>query len=342
MKSFKKYFSFLVFLSFFTACQSGSIEEVHSTKMTVTKTSPLTSEIQRVVMQKTAQDNIIDKSSCSMIKMPYEITVNNVLIPINSPADYQLVQNNINAFPNDNDLVTIHFPVTVVFNDYTQKIIANSTELEALISNCQMNSTIFGKIDCLTINYPINISLYDSNNQIASSVSISDNKAMYNFIVNLSENKYLAIAYPISVIDQNGQNVTITANIQFEDVIKNAVDNCSNNTNTPLDFMQIITANSWRISYYYKGSNRTLNYNGYSFTFNPDYTVVATKSGVVFRGNWSTSLENGYRRFELKFNSNLLDKLDEDWKVFEFNRSQLHFRSEGSNNENDYLHFEKY
>ena len=341
MMNFKKYFSFFVFLAFFTACQTGSIEEVHSTKETITKTTPLTTEVQRVAMQKTSQDNIIDKSSCFMIKLPYVVTVNTIQISINSPADYQLVLNNINAFSNDNDIVSIHFPVNVLYSDYSQKSVTNQANLDALISNCQSDQNGFGKINCLTINYPISISVYDSNYQIASSISIIDNMAMFNFIANLADNKFIAITYPITIKDQNGQNVVITANSQFEDVIKNAVDNCSDNPNMHLDFIQIITTNSWKISYYYNDNDKTINYNGFIFKFNTNYSLVATKLGVIYNGTWSTSMDNGHRRFEIKFNSSSLDKLNEDWKVFEFNASQLRFKSDDGNNENDYLYLEK-
>ncbi len=341
MINFKNYFIFLMLIGFFTACQTGSVQEVHSTKETITKTTPLTTDIQRVAMQNTSQDNIIDNSSCFMIKFPYVVTVNNVQITINSSSDYQLVQYNINAFSNDNDIIYIHFPITVVFNDYTQKSIVNQTDFDTLVFGCQSNTNTFGKINCLTINYPIVINMYDSNYQIASSISIMDDLAMFNFISNLAENKFIAISYPITIKDQNGQNVIVTANSQFEDLIKNAVDTCSGNSNTTLDFMQIITANSWNISYYYNSSDRTSNYSGYNFTFNADYTVVAKKSGMTYNGNWSTSLDNGHRRFEIKFDSDTLGKLDENWKVFEFNLTQLRFRSEDSPTENDYLYFEK-
>ena len=341
MNNFKNYFCFLVFISFFMACQTGSVQEVHNTTATITKTTPLTTEVQRVVMQKTSQDDIIDKSSCFMIKMPYVVTVDNVQISINSPSDYQLVQNIINAFSNDNDIVTIHFPVTVLFNDYTQKSITNQTDFNSLVSNCQTNLNKFGKINCLSINYPISISVYDSNYQIASSVSINDNMAMYNFISNLSDNKFIAINYPITVKDQNGQNVIITTNSQFEDMIKNAVDNCSDSLTTPLDFMQIIMNSSWKIVYYYHDNEKTSIYDGYSFTFSANNKVVAIKSGITYNGIWSTKVNNGVREFQIKFDSDFLNKLDEGWKLFEFNNFQLHFRNKETITDNDYLYFEK-
>ncbi len=341
MINFNKYFSFLMVLILFTACQTSSVKEVHSTKETITKTTPLTTEIQRVAMLNTSQDNIIDKSSCFMIKFPYGVTVNNVPISINSPNDYAAVQNNINAYSNDNDIVNIHFPITILFDDYTQKSIANKVDFEVLISSCQLNSNSFGKINCLTINYPIAINVYDSSYQIASSIWINDNLAMFNFIANLINNKFIAISYPISVKDQNGKNVTITSNVQFEDVINNTVETCSGSTNTNLDFVQIITANSWKVSYYYNSSDKTLNFDGYSFTFNSDYTLVVTKLGKSYSGNWSTFFDNGHRRFTIKINSDPMAKLDEDWRIFEFNPFQLRFKSSDSSSENDYLYFEK-
>jgi len=50
------------------------------------------------------------------------------------------------------------------------------------------------------------------------------------------------------------------------------------------------------------------------------------KSGVFYNGTWKTKSNNGVREFEIKFESDVLKKLDEDWKVFEFNNSQLRFR----------------
>ncbi|MDD5149763.1 MAG: hypothetical protein PHC28_04695 [Flavobacterium sp.] len=341
MKHFKYYTSFLTLFFLVTACQTSSVEEVHSTLETISSTTPLTTDVKRVAMKNTSQDDIIDKSNCFMIKFPYSVTVNNVTISINTSSDYQLVLNNINANTNDNDIVSIHFPITVTFEDYTEKSIANQTNFNSLVAECQSNLNDFGKINCITISYPIVVNVYDSNNQIASAISINDNLSLYNFIANLAVDKYISISYPINVKDENDQNIIITSNNQLEDVIKSAVDNCSENNVVVLDFMQTITANSWKISYYYNENNRTSYYNGYVFTFNSDFTVIATKSGNTYNGTWSTKIDNGVREFTIKFQLDALGKLDEDWKVFEFNISQLRFRSEDGLNENDYLYFEK-
>ncbi|WP_395050607.1 hypothetical protein [Flavobacterium sp.] len=342
MKKFIYSFCVLVlFVSLFTACQTESTVEIYSTKETIIKTTPLTTYIERVVMQKTSQDNIIDKSNCFMVKLPYIVTVNNVQISVNTVNDYQLVQMNINAYSNDNDIVNIHYPVTVILNDYSEKILENQNAFNNLIIECQANSKDFGKINCITINFPITINVYDSSNQIASTASIINNKLLYSFFENLEDNKFIAISYPITITNSNGQNTVVTTNSQFEDLIKSAVDTCPDNTIPSLDFIQTLVSNSWKISYYFHESEKTSAYDGYTFTFNSNYKVVATKSGISYNGTWSTKVDNGVREFEIKFESDPLGKLNEGWKVFEFNNSQLRFRHTEDINDNDYLYFEK-
>lgn len=343
MGNFKNSFRFMVFLFLLlvTGCQSESVIEVYSTKETITKTTPLATYIQRVAMLKTSQDNIVDKTNCFMIKLPYSVTVNNAIISINTAYDYQLVQANINAHSYDNDIVSVHYPVTVILNDYSEKYLTDQTAFNKLIIECQASSNNFGKINCITINFPITINVYDSSNQIASTASIPSNQSLYSFFDNLEFNKFIAISYPITITNSNGQNITVTTNNQFEDVIKNAVDTCPENTIAPLDFIQVITNNPWKISYYFHDSEKTSVYDGFTFVFNSNYKVVATKSGISYNGIWATKVDNGVREFEIKFDTDLLGKLNEGWKVFEFNNSQLRFRHTEDNNDNDYLYFEK-
>lgn len=342
MKNFIKLFWFLLLIVvFFSACQSESVVEKYSTRETITKATPLSNYIQRVAMQTTNQDNIVDKTSCFMVKFPYKVTVNTIQITINSSSDYQLVQTNINANSNDNDIVYFQFPITVILNDYSEKIISSQKDLTNLITECQSNSDDFGKINCVTIKYPITINIYNSSNQIASTSTITDSRMLYNFFENLEDNKFLAISYPVIITNSNGQNSSITSNSQFEDYIKSSIDFCPENTTSTLDFIQVITSNTWKISYYFHDIVKTSVYEGYTFTFNTNYKVIATKSGVSYNGSWSTKVNNGVREFEIEFESDVLKELDEGWKVFEYNSSQLRFRETEDNNDNDYLYFEK-
>lgn len=324
-----------------SGCQSESVVEIYSTRETITKTTPLSTYIQRLAMQPTSQDNIIDGTSCFMVKFPYKVTVNNTQISINSASDYQLVQTNINANSNDNDKVYLYFPVTVILNNYSEKSFSSQSDFTNFKTECESSSDAFGKINCVTIIYPITVNVYNTSNQIASTSSITDSKMLFNFFENLEDNKYLAISYPVTITNSNGQNSSITSNSQFEDYIKNVIDTCPENSTSSLDFMQVITSNSWKISYYFHDIVKTSVYDGYTFTFNSNYKVIATKSGISYNGSWSTKVDNKIREFEMKFESDVLKELDEGWKVFEFNNSQLRFRDTENSNDTDYLYFEK-
>jgi hypothetical protein len=343
MLSFKKQFHYLAIVSLLLlfSCQSEVEEQVYSTKETITKSSPLTSYLQRVAMVKTVEDNLIDKSSYCTIKLPYKVTVNNASIWINSTADYQKVLDNINAYSNDNDIVKITFPVTMIYYNYVEKIINSQPEFELLLSYWTAEPDLLSKINCLNINYPLAINIYNTANQIASTVQITTDASFFSFINNLKESQFIAISYPISITDYNNHLVTIANNSQLENTIINTIENCKDNTNPALDFVNTLTQSPWKISYFYEDSAKTSLYNGYVFVFKKDQSVTATKLGVTISGQWETKINNGVREFRIKFNPDLLHQLDEDWKVFEFNNSQLRFRKEEGSNDNHYLYFEK-
>jgi hypothetical protein len=343
MLSIKKFFRFLSIASLFFlfSCQSEETEQVVNAQETITKSSPLTSYLQRVAMVKTLHDNIIDKSSYCTIKLPYKVTVNNVSISINSTADYQKVLDNINAYSNDNDIVRITFPVTMIYYNYVEKVIASQSDFESLLTYWAAEPDLLSKINCLNINYPITINIYNSANQIASSAVITSDQLLFSFINNLNGSQFIGLNYPISIKDIDNRIISIANNSQLENTIKFAIDNCVENRNPTLDFINTITKGSWKISYFYDILEKTQLYNGYVFVFKSDQSLTATKLGIWVTGQWETKINNGIREFKISFTPDLLHQLDENWKVFEFNNSQLRFRKEEGSNDNHYLYFER-
>ncbi len=338
MFSLKKYLSIAVLL-FLLSCQTETDEQVNNAQGTVTNASPLTSYLQRVAMVPTVQDNVIDGSTYCTIKPPYTVTVNNTQIAVNTTADYQKVIDNIHASNTDDDIVKINFPVTMVYYNYIEKLIPNEADFNSLIDYWNQYPDLLSKINGLNINYPITINIYNSANQIASSVSITSDRTFFNFIKDLNSSQYISLQYPISVIDYNNQTKSIATNADFENAIKYAIDYCPENNIVTLDFTATITNGSWQIPYFYDDSEKTASYNGYSFTFKSDKTVVATKGATSETGQWDTKLQNGVRELQLNFNSELLGKLNYNWKLFEFNNSQIRLRD--VNNSTRYLYFEK-
>jgi hypothetical protein len=342
--NFKKYFVavLLALFGFLTSCQTETDVEEHSTKSSISKSSPLTTLIKRVAMHESNLDNIIDDSNYFMIKFPYSVTVNGTQISINSATDYTTVQNNINASTTDSDIVTIHFPVVAILENYTERTLNYQYDYNSLVSSFQSNATYLGRINGLAIDYPIKVNVYNSNDQIANSNIINDSLSLYNFTDNLVENQYFAINYPIQMTSYNGQNLTVNSNEDFENVIKDVLDNCPQNSSTTIDFVQTLTSGSWKISYAYDDGDKTNLYANYNLTFNNNNTVTATKNGVTKNGTWSTSTSNNSRTFNLVFNSTPLIELNELWTGFEFNATQFRFRNTNQgNNETDYLYLQK-
>lgn len=314
------------------------MDDQNQNKQTITNVTPLTSYLQRVAMVKTVQDNVIDGSSYCTIKLPYTVAVNGVSIGINTTADYQKVIDNINAETTDDDIVKINFPVTMVYYNYIEKLIPNEADFDELIDYWNLYPDLLSKINGLNVQYPITINIYNSYNQVASSVSITSDQAFFNFIKNLNSSQYISLNYPISITDYKYQTKSITNNLEFENAIKYAMDNCSENNTASLDFTETITKGYWKIPYLFEDTDKTSLYSGYSFVFKSDKSVIATKEGISETGQWETKAVNGIKEFKISFSSNLLHKLDCNWKLFEFNNSLIRLRDVSNSN---YLYFEK-
>lgn len=338
MYPLKKYLSIVTFL-FLLSCQTEMDEQDNNAQGTVTNASPLTTYLQRVAMVQTVQDNVIDGSSYCTIKLPYIVTVNSAKIALNTTADYQKVIDNINANAYDDDIVKIDFPVTMVYYNYIEKNIPTEADFDALIDYWNLHPDLLSKINGLNINYPITINSYNTTNQMASSQSIVSDQAFFNFIKNLNDSQYISLKYPISIVDYNNQTKSITNNLEFENAIKYAIDYCPENNITALDFVATITNGSWGIPYFLNSSEKTASYSGYSFAFKSDKSVVATKGTVTETGQWDTKVVYGVREFQINFSSELLSKLSSNWKLFEFNNSQIRLRDVSANT--NYLYFEK-
>ncbi|WP_289661095.1 hypothetical protein [Flavobacterium panacagri] len=335
----KKYLSSAVFMLLLISCQHEIDEEINNTQGTIMNVSPLTSYLQRVAMVKTVQDNMIDGSSYCTIKLPYTVTVNNERIAVNTTADYQKVLDNINANTYDEDIVRIDFPVTMVYYNYIEKLIPNQADFDSLIDYWNLYPDLLSKINGLNINYPITITIYNSANQMASSQSIISDEAFFNFIKNLNDSQYISLKYPITIADYNDQTKSISNNLEFENAIKYAIDYCPENNIVTLDFEETLTKGSWEIPYFYDGSIKTTNYGGYAFVFKADKSVVATRGTVSETGQWESTVQNGVREVRLNFSSELLKKLNCNWKLFEFNNSEVRLRNISA--VNNYLYFQK-
>ena len=338
-----KYLLMCVAVMVFISCQDEETLVIQDITKNLTTTSPLVSLLSRVSQNPTSKDNILDKTSCFNVRLPVSVIVNGKYINVFSQNDYVIVQNALDAFSNDDDVVHFVYPITIQYQNFKTELIRNSDQLEDIIDNCDDDDG-FNEIECLSINYPINISIYNANNQIAKTITIQNDKDLYNFLKDLESDVFISISYPISIINSKGQNVVITNNSNFENSIEESIKDCNTNSGSGgnQNFVSILTNGTWHVSYYFDDSDETLNYKGYNFTFNSNETVKVVKEKNTIVGNWSTFVNNSQDIFLLKFEDSKLDELEEDWKITEFTTTNVRLKNKSSSDgATDYLYFTK-
>lgn len=333
----------LVSLSIFS-CQTEEVVIIEDNNENLSASSPLVTLVSRVSQNTTSQDNILDSSSCFAVQLPVIVIVNNQQITVSTSADYQIVQDAIDAFSDDDDIVNFVYPITIIYQDFSTQVISNSNALDDVLDDCGEDDG-FDEIDCISFNYPIVINVYNSNNQLANTVTISNDSQLYIFIENLDNFDLIAISYPISLQNSNGQTIVINSNNELENFIEDAIDDCDDSpggSGGTATLANTITNGTWYISYYFDDVDETSNYNGYNFTFNMNGTSIAINNSTSINGTWSNYIDSGQEKLELAFDGLTLDELEDDWRVIEFSSNIIKLKDvSGGNGGTDYLYFTK-
>ena len=325
------------------SCQTEENEVIQDPNQNLSNVSPLTTLMTRVTQNPTSGDNIMDNSSCFSVVLPATVIVNGQNIVVSTQADYQTVQDAIDAFSNDDDIVNFIYPITIQFQNFSTQVLQNSDDLDDVIDDCGEDDG-FDEIDCISFNFPIVINVYNANNQLANTITINNNTDLYNFLENLEDNEYVAIQYPISLIDSNGVNVTITSNDQLEDVIEDSIDDCDDSPSGggSSALSSIIVDGTWYVSYFFDDTDETSDYAGYNFTFNVSGTATAVKNTTTINGSWSNYIDSGDEKLEFSFDGSVLDELEDDWEVTEYSATQIRLKDvSGGGSGTDYLYLTK-
>lgn len=347
MKAILKISVLAVILSM-SSCQKEEETIIQDNAQSFERSSPIASLLTRTSQYPTSADNILDNSSCFSVQLPVTVIVNGQQITVTDEADYQTVQDAINAFSNDDDIVNFIYPITISFQNFQTQILQDSNDLDDVLDNCGEDDG-FDEIDCITIVYPIIINIYDSNNQLANTVTITSNSNFFNFLNNLGSNVFVAINYPISAVNSNGQTVVINSNSELENFIEDSIDDCNDDNSSggggsgSDDFTAVLTSGTWYVSYFQEDEdNETSDFNGYTFTFNSNGTSTALRSGVTTNGTWSTFVDSGQNKLELIYDGINLDEIEDDWRIMEFSNTQIRLKDvSGGDGSIDYLTFTK-
>lgn len=222
-----KFLSALLFISILslTSCQDEIDDENGNNPNTNSATSPTAQNLERIAMYDGSFDDFLDNVSCTSIILPVTATINNQQITVLNESDYQLVLDIIGEFTNDNDSVQFQFPITVQLSNYTQVVITNQAEFDALEDACEAaEENLEDAINCLEIDFPITFLTYDINQEQSGSVVIESEQQLYNYMNNFDDDAFFSVNYPITATLSSGNTVEITSDADLENYIEECLD----------------------------------------------------------------------------------------------------------------------
>lgn len=328
----------LLSLSFFS-CQKEESNTIQNLTESFTNGSPLSSLLARVSQNPTFFDNCIDGTSMCSVKLPVTIVVDNHRITIASKTDFNLIPPILSESTHDDDKINFVFPITIIYRNFQQVVVSNSTQLDAIRASYTENQD-FHEIDCIDFNYPLAVKIYNSNTQIASSKIFQNDSQLFNFIDSIQNSDIISIVYPLTMTKNNGQTLTLKTNSELNNALENAINDC-NPTN--LELSNVIISGTWHVSYFLDNSiDRTSDYASYNFTFSQNGTATAVKNYTSINGNWNSYLDSGINMMSLSFAGSTLEELENDWTVLEFSPNNIRLKQiDYGGSDIHYLYFTK-
>jgi hypothetical protein len=269
---------------------------------TLEANSNIASLLQNTATNDGSDDNIIDNASCISIELPVSVVVNDLEIIVDSPEDFETIEAIFDEFDDDDDVLEIIFPITIVLSDFTELAINNLDELEDLADDCEGENEFDDDIECADIKYPVTASVFNSNNEIIDTITFNDDRDLYEFIDDLDEDDVVRVNFPITVILFDGTEVQTSNLDELEDILDNAKDDCDEDDdndfndddcdNCTTDQLSdvLVGCSDWRVDKLER-SDQDLDdqYTGYRFNFANDGSLTADSSSDSFSGTWETN-----------------------------------------------------
>jgi hypothetical protein len=339
MKNYIFYLAALLFLGL-NSCQDEE-ESASTTPQGLTQSSTLSSLVSRVSQFPTAIDNILDGQDCFGVVLPVSLTVNGTAVDVNTTDDYQKVRTIINQYSDDDDVIHFSFPITIKYKNYQQVVITSQEQYQSIVSACAPNNS-FCEIACIDFNYPVVINAYNIATQTPTTITITSNTQLYNFIQGLTTDQIYSIVYPLSMTKSNSEVVVYNSNAALQAGIESTIDDC-NTVSIPTTLSEIIASGTWYVSsFIHDTTDETYYFNGYNFTFSSNGTSIAEKNTTTINGTWSHFMDDGNSTIDLSFDGDFLDEIEEDWRVLEYSETLIKLRCESVENEEVYyLSFSK-
>ncbi|MDO7171807.1 hypothetical protein [Mariniflexile sp. AS56] len=320
----------------FTSCQDEIDTENGQNPNTNNATSPTASNLERTSMYDGSFDDFLDGTSCSSILLPVVATVNGSKITIFSQSDYQVALDILGKFTNDNDTVTLQFPLSVRLSNYTEVVVANQGEYDAIIDACNtLESEGKGAISCLDIDFPITILTYSLSLEQTGSVVIETEQQLYAYMNNMDNTELFAVNYPINATLSDSTTVTLTSDLDLQASINDCLgieDAEDQAENEAANLETILVDGLFKVqSFVNDGVNTANAYAEYSINFANDLSCVAVNTANAtaqnVQGTYKVASETDVF-LNLTFSGNAtFNLLNNNWEVTSFSSSSISLKS---------------
>jgi hypothetical protein len=320
----------------FTSCQSEESTEVGSNPNANSSTSPMASNYKRAAMNDGSGDDFLDGNACIELLFPLTATINGQRITILSKLDFSVVLSILGEFNDDSDSVIFNFPISVKTASYTEVVINNQSDFDALKQECE-TAEAQGKdaISCVDIQFPITMLTYKISLGQTGSVVVQSEKQLYTFMTDLQGDELFSVNYPISATLSNGTAVQISSDAEFQSTISECIqyeEEEDQAAETAVEVEAILSGTKFKVeSFMTAGVDTANDYVDYSIQFTNDLKVVAKNVVNVtlsdIEGTYAVSSETE-AFVNIDFASNTaVSALGNDWVVATYSETLVTFKS---------------
>ncbi len=324
----------------FTSCQEEQIDITQgSTDEILVAKSEVATLMKQTATNDGSKDNIIDRASCFRVSLPVTVVVNGVEIVVSTEDDYDLIEDNLDEYEDDNDTLDIVFPITIVLNDYTEVTIQGISGLEEYIARCKGDDEDDDDIECIDFKYPILYSVFDKDKNLIKTVRINNDREMFHFINRINESEIISIKFPITLVLFDGSSTIVDSLSELKEALRRAINLCDEDDDNDYgddDFTlerlnKFLVMCPWIVNNIHRNNNDlTDNYREYLMLFKEDGSVkVRARNGDIITGSWTTRMTDHGAMIKLEFTSFVDFALE--WFVYDINRGRIKlFTSEGN------------
>ena len=220
--------SLITFMVIGISCQSSDEPEIlQEASRSLTKNSRLVHDLINVSISKGFKDDILDDFPHAKTIFPVNIRVNEQSFTIAGPNGFQIIKAVKDVFSTDDDIVHFGYPITLKFNDYSEKVLENKNQFD-LLREEYLNTSVNGGIVCVRLIYPIDLMFFNEVSGDSGIKVIESDQQLYEVLNNLLASDLIEIKYPVSLkIAGNRDNIiSVYDNEGLSNMINNAPYDC--------------------------------------------------------------------------------------------------------------------